>query len=360
MELFKTYENAKTFLSTFIGVIVTIVAFGVIFVISSLEGTKEIKVSNSKSAEILEYWQSQGNEGFPENILIDFEGKEYYFSVKEYKTVTEFILDSEGNYMLDQNGIPLTKDIEVIDKWYFAYDGGIGYVFEDIKFYVLTLMTIVVSIYVSSVNYTSTVRSVRGTENFIKTLTHYQERKNSIEKYTQYIPNYCIYKNKQAYEMAKRDIVEDAGINYEFYNSKEFSIEKLEKWQVKKLNRIKRIKIKKIRSSDLLQENGQITTKIELLPMGQLEHQRKFMFSSTIQRIISSALSGMVVAFGVELGNWVLGLTYGLTIVMSFAGAIIVATDFVSTTLRNRYLAKADLLNEFNNIKDMFIPKDVL
>lgn len=353
MGLFNTYDNVKTFFSTFIGVFITFVAFGVIFVVSSLEGTKEIKVSNARSAEIMTVFREQ-NEGrlFPEEKaeVVTFEDKDYYFVVDKYKVLEETTTDIDGNITVFQT--------EVIDKWHFAYDGGIGYVFEDIKFYVLTLLTVVVSIYVSSVNYTSTVRSVRGTENFLKTLSHYQEKKQAVDKYTQYIPDYCGYKNKQAYDSAKRDIIEDAGINYEWYMSEKFQIGSLAKWQEKKLRKIKKIKIKKLHSSDLLQENGQITTKIELLPMGQKEHEKRFMFSSSIQRIISSALSGMVVAFGVEMGNWVLGLTYGLTIIMSFASSIIVATDFVSTTLRNRYLAKADLLNEFNNIKDMFIKKD--
>ena len=98
-----------------------------------------------------------------------------------------------------------------------------------------------------------------------------------------------------------------------------------------------------------------VSTKITLLPMSQKEHQRMFTISGGIQKIISSALSGLVVAFGVVLGNWVLGITYGLTVIMSFVSAIVIATDFVTTTLRNRYLAKADLLNEFNNIKEQFI-----
>ena len=70
-----------------------------------------------------------------------------------------------------------------------------------------------------------------------------------------------------------------------------------------------------------------------------------------------SGLSGLVVAFGVVFGNWVLGLTYGLTILISYVSSIVVATDFTSTTLRNRYLAKADFLNEFNNIKETFVNK---
>jgi len=198
---------------------------------------------------------------------------------------------------------------------------------------------------------------MRNTDIFVRTLKHYQTKKEIVEKHTQYIPEFCVYKNKQAYEIAKRDVIEEAGVQYDKYISPDFDINTLEDWQIKKLKAIKKIKVKKIHSSDLLQEHGYVSTRITLLPMSQKEHQRMFTITGGAQKIVSSALSGLVVAFGVVLGNWVLGITYGLTVVMSFVSAIVIATDFVTTTLRNRYLAKADLLNEFDNIKDMFINK---
>lgn len=127
----------------------------------------------------------------------------------------------------------------------------------------------------------------------------------------------------------------------------------------KVLGKIKKIKVKKIHSSDLLQEHTHVGVKVTLLPMSQKEHQRMFTISGFIQKLISSALSGMVVAFGIVLGNWVLGITYGMVVVSSFISSIIVAGDFVSNTLRNRYIAKADYLNEFDNIKERFIEKPV-
>jgi len=92
--------------------------------------------------------------------------------------------------------------------------------------------------------------------------------------------------------------------------------------------------------------------------MGQKEHQRGFVFCVILQRVLTSALSGLTVAFGIVLGNWVLGITYGVSVFISFVSAIVIATDYVNTTLRNRFLAKADLLNEFDNIKEKFIPKE--
>jgi acid phosphatase family membrane protein YuiD len=336
-KLLNAYTKTRSWIVNFLGIIVTVIGVIVVFVVSSLEGTKEIIASNTINSRIIQIYRSD-NPGslFPEpkTSIIVYDNQEYYFVVDEY----------------GENG-------EILD-WYFAYDGGLEYIFNDYKFYVLTALTIVISMWVSSINYTSTSRAVMQGEQFVKTLGVYAERKKDIDKYTQYIPDFCMYKNQQAYEMAKREIVEEASIHWESYNSPNFDVGTLQKWQKKTLKKIRKIKVKKIYSNDLLQENGQSVGRIQLLPMSQQEHKRIFFVTGGFQKVISSALSGLVVAFGVVLGNWVLGITYGLTVIMSFVSAIIIATDFVSTTLRNRYLAKADLLREFDNIKEMFEKKE--
>jgi hypothetical protein len=333
------YTKARSWVSTFLGIILTILGIAVVFVVSSLEGTKEIQAPSAVSATILNIWRQTNEADYPEARaeIIRYEGRDYYFVVR---------YDN-----------PNTPEIE---EWHFAYDGGLDYVFSDYKFYVLTAITSVVSIYVAYVNYVTTTRSVMGTEAFSKTLKHYQEKKQKIEKYTQYIPDFCMYKNKQAYENAKRDIVEEAAINYEVYKQHEFDyvfLSKLAPWQKKTLSKIQKIRVRKIYSADLLQEHntGGMELKIDLLPQSQKQHQKVFVWGGIFQRVLMSALSGLTVAFGIVLGNWVLGITYGISVFISFVSAIVIATDFVSTTLRNRFLAKADLLNEFDNIKDKFI-----
>ena len=337
---YTAYTKARSWVSTFLGIILTVLGIVVVFVVSSLEGTKEIQAPSAVSASILNAWRVENNnELYPEARaeVFEFQGKEYYFVIKSDN-----------------------PDTQIIEEWYFAYDGGLDYVFSDYKFYVLTAITSVVSIYVAYVNYVTTTRSMMGTESFSRTLKHYQEKKQKIEKYTQYIPDFCMYKNKQAFENAKRDIIEEASITYELYKQNEFNyafFAKLAPWQKKVLGKIQKIKVRKIHSADLLQEHntGGLELNIDLLPQSQKQHQRDFVFGSILQRVLMSALSGLTVAFGIVLGNWVLGITYGISVFISFVSAIVIATDFVSTTLRNRYLAKADLLNEFDNIKDKFI-----
>ena len=233
------YTKARSWVSTFLGVILTVLGILVVFVVSSLEGTKEIQAPSAVSAAILNAWREENpGELYPEARadVFNYEGREYYF-------VVEFD----------------NPDTEIIEKWHFAYDGGLAYVFSDYKFYVLTSITSVVSIYVAYVNYITTTRSVMGTEVFVKTLKHYQEKKQKIEKYTQYIPDFCMYKNKQAYENAKKDIVEEAAISFDVYKQNEFNYEYLSKlapWQKKIIKKIQKIKVKKLHSADLLQEHN--------------------------------------------------------------------------------------------------------
>lgn len=350
-DLLKTYDRVRASITTWLGVILTVVGVAVVFIVASLEGTKEIKASSGLSTKILELWRTESGvtDGFPEErgITITFNNKEYYFVVKSYKDNVTLIKDDDG-LVIDS----VTET--VIDKWYFAYDGGIEYIFSDAKFYILTIFTIIISLYVSNVNYISTVRTITETEKFKLTLGYYQQQKQRIEGLTQYIPDYCNYKNEQAYNIAKREVIEDAGINYLLYNSPDFDASKLQPWQVKKLKQIKKIKVTKIHSSDLLQEQGYISTKIKMLPISQQEHQKSFMVKGFFTKTITSLLGGMVVAFGVVLGNWFLGIAYGISVLISFISAIVIATDFASTTLRNRFIAKGDLLGEFYNIQEQF------
>lgn len=337
-KVMQLYEKGRSFLTAWLGVILTLVAMVVIFIVAALEGTKEVKASNSDSGKIMNIWrQSAGvEEGFPEEntAFVNYKNKEYYFVVSKYN---------------DEN--------EVI-KWYWAYDGGLDYIFHDYKYYVLVGLTLVFSIFVSIVNYNSTLDSVFETSKFKKSLGYYQEKKSAISQYTQYIPLYCSYKNKQAYEDKKREFVEDANINWETYNSKEFNIKVLERWQKRKLRKIRRIKILRMRSSDLLQEQSFSTRKVRMLPEGPTEHKTKFILIGSVQKLITTAMSGLIAGFGIIIGNWPMGLVFAGTIIMSHISSIVTAADYGMNTLRQRFIGKGDHLLEFNNMKERFIKEE--
>ncbi|HZK42660.1 MAG TPA: hypothetical protein VFC73_00015, partial [Syntrophomonadaceae bacterium] len=75
------YDGFKSFISTFLGVIVAIIGIGVVFIVSSLEGTKEIKASNKENAYLIGAWRENNVGDFPENRVdvIRYNDKDYYF-----------------------------------------------------------------------------------------------------------------------------------------------------------------------------------------------------------------------------------------------------------------------------------------
>jgi hypothetical protein len=334
------YEKTKTFLSAWFGVIMTVLAIAIIFIVASLEGAKEVSASNSDSGKLLNIWrESQGvEEGFPEekSVIIEYKNREYYFIIDE------------------------TTEEGVITEWHWAYDGGIDYIFSDYKYYVLVGITFFFSIFVSSTNYNSTVEKATGTGKFQKSLLYYQEQKTMVKGVTHLIPRFCTYKNNQTYIDEKRNVVEKANIDWNFYNSPDFDIIKIDKWQRKQLKKIKKIKIIRITSSDLLQEQNFSNRKIRILAEGQSENKRKFLLKTGISKLISTAMSGLVAGFGVVIGNWVLGVVFAGTILASAIGAIIAGADYGTNTLKNRFIGKGDLLIEFFNLKDRFLEEERL
>jgi hypothetical protein len=330
------YNKTRSWITASIGIIITVLCAVAIFIISSIEGTKEIKASSSVSGKILTEWRLENGVevGFPEEKvdIMNYNGKEYYFVIEERD--------------------PETKEIT---KWYWAFDGGLGYVFKDYKYYVMTFISLVLSMFVASVNFTSTIRSLTKTNEFAKTLIYYQQQKDKAKPYTQYLSLFCIDKNKEAYDIAKRDIIEDAGLKYEDYVNDNYDFEKLMRWQKRKLWKIRKIKIDKLHSSDLLQEKAQTTTKIQMLTISQSKFQTKFLTSKFFKSVLNSAVGGLTFAFGLVIENWTVGLVYSLMIFMSWVSAVMTATDYVETKLKARYIGKADYLIEFDNIKDKYI-----
>lgn len=335
--LYNNTEKTKAFLSAWMGVILTIVAMITIFIVAAVEGTKEVKAPNVVSGRLLTEWRvEQGvTSGFPEErtVVMEYKNKEYYFIVEEYS--------EEGDIL----------------KWYWAYDAGLDYIFGDYKYYVLVAITLMFSVAVSSANYNSTLDKVISTPKFTLSLIYYQKKKDAISKKTHLLPKFCIYKNKQTYEQAKMNLIQKADIDYDFYLSKDFDKKMLSKWQKRQLRKIKKIKLVSITPSDLLQEKNFSVRKIRILPESQSEHKRRFILTGLGSKLITTAASGMVAGFGIVIGDWVLGLVFGSSIVISAIGAIISAADYGTSTLKNRFISKGDLLQEFDNISDMFIEK---
>lgn len=332
-DLYTQVERTRSFINTWFGVIVTILAVIVIFVVAALEGTREVRASNAESGLLLTTWrnQNQVNEGFPEPFvtIVQHRNKDFYFVVEERHSETNEIL-----------------------SWYFAYDGGIMYVFSDPRHYVLVSVTFIFSILVGIVNYNSTIDKGRNTESFKKTLLFYQRNKDKVKGYTHLLPKFCTYKNTEAYIQEKRNVIESANLEFDKYQKGFYVFEELEKWQQKRLKTIEKIEIVKLRATDLLYEAKYDGNRVRLLPISPEEHKENFIKKSLFTKLFTSFASGLVAGFGVILGNWVLGLVFGFTIIASAVGAFISAADYVTNVLKNRFIGKGELLSEFDGVKE--------
>jgi len=341
--LYDNYTSVRSKIIASIGIIITVIAIGLVFFISSLEGTREVKAGNYKSGKILNVWREA--EGItdeevypsPKITIIAYGGKDYYY-MEEYDEVTGEVSD-----------------------WYFAFEGGLRYVFSDYKYYVLTAIVGVIAIFVSYINYVSSKNSSKEADRFIGALKYYKDAKDKVRGNFHLIPLFCIDKNRETRDTVVRDIVEETGVFYEEYVKPDYDKTGLEKWQLKILKKIRKIKLIRLKSPDLLQEKPIAKgATIRLLPAGEKETEKAFLIKSSFQKIITIAMSGAVVAFGVVLGNWALGATYGVTVAMGGVTASIAGADYVFNTLRNRYIAKADYLIEFDGVKEKYIVKEVV
>ena len=231
-------------------------------------------------------------------------------------------------------------------------------VLRDVKFWILTGFAGITAIFTSYINFTSTIEQMKATKNFLKTLKYYSDKKKEVEEYYQYIPEFCSFKNKQAYECAKRDLIEDADIIYKDYVDGNVDFKNLERWQKRKLRKIRRIKIKKITQSDLLQEKSEDKLTVRLLPVSENNKKKSFLAKTTLTRLLTSFLSGFTMTLGFTLGNIVLGITFGFSIIIASVMSIVQAISYTQTELRNRYIAKADLLQEFLATKEQYVKEE--
>lgn len=224
--------------------------------------------------------------------------------------------------------------------------------------------------------YKITKKEAKDQEKFVGTMMHYKAQKDKAMENIDLLPFFCDDKNKDMFSMLEREIVESADMLYDKFKAdgyrKPFTwwmwlwykiIRKnppndkiyLEKWQVKKLKAIKEIKIEKLRSRDLTQEYSFDKNKsYSFLPQDEKTNEKSFMVSGAVNRALNTFAFLLVGSLGFSLIGWVSALTNAIGILFAWVGAIITANDYVNNTLRNRFISKADLLQEFNSTVDKY------
>jgi len=327
-------SKLKGWALSFVGIFIVLIAVGIMFIIASLEGTREIHASRNLGGKILQNWRVANDLGpntYPEEMVERFvyNGKEYYFVVEEY----------------DDSFVPV--------KWYFAYEGEMKYVFGDWKFWALNVIALGLSIYIASTMFRSGVSSSQKSDKFKASQKYYSECKKRVENDTQYLSQYCSDKYEETYNDAVERIVKQAGIKYEDYKANEYVAEK---WQKKILKLIRKIRIEGISNADLLQDKVRRSqTKISLLPIDQARFERNYIIKTSLAKSFSIVASGLTVVFGFTIGNWQVGLSYAFIILSTAFSSYLVGIDYGMNELRLRFIGKGDLLIEFANAKQKYI-----
>ncbi len=219
---------------------------------------------------------------------------------------------------------------------------------SDPWFWVVWAVIFALALSVILITYKTTKKEAKNASSFVSTLKYYKGQKDLAMVNIDRLPAFCAKKNKEIYEMIEREIVESADLVYADYKNNKYT--ELEKWQIKRLKMIEKIKIKKLRSRDLTQEYSyNQNTAYSFLPQSEKDNERTYLMSSAVNRALNTFVFLLVgsLAFGVD--GWVSAITNSLGILFAWFGAVISANDYVNNTLRNRFIAKGDLLTEFNN-----------
>jgi len=189
-------------------------------------------------------------------------------------------------------------------------------------------------------------------------LNHLKEAKEGIKEITFMTPVFCRIKNTQALREVRRNILEEYGLSFNLwengaYNSKEM-LQKLDKEQLAALEEVRTVKISTLTSNQLLSEHS--SKKVRKNPLYLGKDEVADTYQSGIQIALTKLFIPIVFSYfsvSVALG---LGIVWGIMqtsiiLLMGFTHYMD-GEEFVLTELRNRYINKADLLNEFRSLYD--------
>lgn len=237
-------------------------------------------------------------------------------------------------------------------------DGTIGVKdkFYDMWFWVIWAVVFIIAISVSFVNYRVSKRDAKDSPDYVETMKQYKVQKDKSIKNIDVLEYFVANKEKQLYELAEQKIVNGAGLNYANWKDGQYTNKELSKWQIKKISQIKKIRIKQIGARDLTQESTDYKGSLySLLPQSEKEAEVKFISSKAVTRAVSTFAMLLVGTLTFSYSGWVSAVTNAFGILFAWVGAGLSGSQFVLSDLRNRFVAKTDLLQEFNDNADYYV-----
>ena len=191
---------------------------------------------------------------------------------------------------------------------------------------------------------------------YTATLKNLKEAKDSVKDIIYMTPVFCRIKNTQALREVRRNVLEEHGLKFSLWEKGAYNnpaiLNKLEKYQLEALEDIKKIKISRISSNQLLSEHASKRTRIDPLYLGKDENTDNL--QSGLQIAFTKLFVPIVFSYftvNVVLGvNIIWGLIQTSIILLIGLAHYMDGEEFVLTSLRNRYINKADLLLEFKSL----------
>lgn len=275
------------------------------------------------------------------NVYQSREGLKYWFSkwlgviVGLFGMIGAFLVSLLTNV---QGGIDL-KD-KVLDLW----------------FWVIWAVVFSIAIAVSIVTYRVAKRDAKNDSSFIATMKHYKVQKDLAMINIDLLPYFTSDKTKELYVTAEQDIVQDANIDYVRYKNGEYNIKDLEDWQKKKLREISKIKVAKLKPRDLTHESSESKgNAYSLLPKDEKTAEMSYISNTMISRSVNTFAMLLVGSLAFSYSGWLSACINAIGILFAWGGSDLAGETFILNDLRSRYIAKADLLQEFNQTIDKYI-----
>lgn len=122
-----------------------------------------------------------------------------------------------------------------------------------------TILNIVVGFTIYACLRTKGIKAGRNDDCFIASLQLYGEAKSKIKENQFRLPAFCSLKSEQELIEAKREAIENVGLNYNLflkgiYNKENFEVLELDQEQIDIINNIDKVKIERMRSEELLSD----------------------------------------------------------------------------------------------------------
>lgn len=200
-------------------------------------------------------------------------------------------------------------------------------------------------------------------EEFLKSLRIYGESKAKATKYFPKLPSWCEYKNAQSLEIAKKEIIQDAGMNWKaykfgYYDEPE-TVERLNDDQKLTLKEVEDCKVPKITYREMLSDlpkKNKTNGKEQFFGETENEFKRKNLYQDFFLKLMLAIIGGLYALTPLLTKENMMEMIAGLIwntfqIVMWLSFGVLKynnARSFMINEYRQTHLVqKAELFNEF-------------